>query len=81
MATSYFIGIDLGTSGVKLILVDETGRIHRQQTESYPIAFPHPGWSEQSPEDWWEAVVRGLKTLTDGIDVSLVKALTVDFDR
>ena len=75
MATSYFIGIDLGTSGVKLILVDETGRIHRQQTESYPIAFPHPGWSEQSPEDWWDAVVRGLKTLTDGIDVSLVKGI------
>ena len=75
MATSYFIGIDLGTSGVKLILVDEIGRIHRQQTESYPIAFPHPGWSEQSPEDWWDAVVRGLKTLTDGIDVSLVKGI------
>jgi len=75
MAASYYIGIDLGTSGVKLILVDEAGSIQRQQTETYPIAFPHPGWSEQSPEDWWRAVVKGLQALTEGIDPSLVAGI------
>lgn len=75
MAASYYIGIDLGTSGVKLILVDEAGQICAQRTENYPISFPHPGWSEQAPEDWWSAVVRGLKALTAGIDTSLVAGI------
>ena len=52
----YYIGIDLGTSAVKLLLMDETGSIANIVSREYPIAFPHPGWSEQDPDDWWAAV-------------------------
>lgn len=45
----YYIGIDLGTSAVKLLLMDETGRIDNIVSREYGIAFPHPGWSEQEP--------------------------------
>ena len=60
-----FIGIDLGTSAVKLLLVDGRGQILGEVTKEYPLSFPQPGWSEQSPEDWWKAVQHGiLVTLT-----------------
>ncbi len=62
---SLFIGIDLGTSAVKLLLVDEKGRVRNTVTREYPCSFPQPGWSEQSPEDWWDAVQNGIRQLTD----------------
>ena len=65
---SYFIGVDLGTSAVKLLLIEESGRIAGSVSREYPLSFPHPGWSEQSPEDWWDAVVDGIGELTAGID-------------
>ena len=68
----YFIGIDLGTSAVKLLLVDGGGKICGTVSRDYPLFFPHPGWSEQNPEDWWAAVQDGLKELTRDIDVSQV---------
>ncbi|MBQ6465596.1 MAG: xylulokinase [Oscillospiraceae bacterium] len=64
----FFIGVDLGTSAVKLLLVDEQGRIVRSVTKEYPISFPHPGWSEQNPADWWKAVQHGILELTEHID-------------
>ena len=66
--TKHFIGIDLGTSAVKLLLVDEAGEILRSVSREYPLSFPHPGWSEQRPEDWWQAVCEGLRELTEGLD-------------
>ena len=48
-AAMYFIGIDLGTSACKLLLVDEVGAIVNEVTHEYPLIFPHPGWSEQKP--------------------------------
>ncbi len=71
----YFIGIDLGTSAVKLLLVDAEGRIAGTVSRDYPLMFPHPGWSEQNPEDWWTAVQDGLKELTAGIDVNDVAGI------
>ena len=71
----YFIGIDLGTSAVKLLLVDGTGKICSTVSRDYPLFFPHPGWSEQNPEDWWAAVQDGLKELTAGIDVNDVAGI------
>ena len=59
----YYIGIDLGTSAVKLLLMNETGSIANIVSREYPIAFPHPGWSEQNPEDWFAAAMSGLKEL------------------
>ena len=66
----YFIGIDLGTSAVKLLLVDSTGKICSTVSREYPLYFPHPGWSEQNPEDWWTAVQDGLKELTKNISAA-----------
>lgn len=58
-----FIGIDLGTSSVKLLLMDENGRPIKSATHAYPLHHPYPGWSEQDPEDWMSATMQGLREL------------------
>ena len=58
-----FVGIDLGTSGVKLLLLDQEGRILGTQTEEYPLSFPKPGWSEQDPNAWLAQTKAGLARL------------------
>ena len=70
-----FIGIDLGTSAVKLLLVDERGAILGEVTKEYPLSFPQPGWSEQNPEDWWKAVQHGILQLTERVDKSEVRGI------
>ena len=64
----YYIGIDLGTSAVKLLLMRGDGTIRNIVSKEYPLAFPHPGWSEQRPEDWWEAVKTGIRELVGAED-------------
>ena len=63
-----FIGIDLGTSAVKLLLMDENGRIEKTVSKDYPLCFPHPGWSEQDPEDWFSRSLEGLEELLSDCD-------------
>lgn len=58
-----YIGIDLGTSAAKLLLVDEEGTVWNTVSKEYPLHFPLPGWSEQDPEDWWRAVISGIQEL------------------
>ena len=72
-----YIGVDLGTSAVKLLLVDEQGRIENKVTREYPLSFPRPGWSEQNPADWWQAVQQGILALTEGIDKSRIAGIGV----
>jgi xylulokinase len=62
----YFIGIDLGTSATKLLLVDERGTIINSISEEYPIYYPQSGWSQQNPEDWFFAIDRGIPKLLMG---------------
>ena len=71
----YTIGIDLGTSAVKLLLVDEQGQICNSVTREYPLLFPQTGWSEQHPEDWWTAVSASIPQLLDGFDASAVTGI------
>ena len=71
-----YIAIDLGTSGVKLLLVESNGNILAEHTESYPIYHPHPEWSEQNHEDWWNAVKNGLKELLKGQNADRVKGIS-----
>ena len=71
-----YVGIDLGTSGVKLLLVAADGKILAENTQGYPVSYPHPGWSEQDPEDWFSAVLKGLKELLNGQDKSAVKGIS-----
>lgn len=63
-----YIGIDLGTSAVKLLLMDETGKILAEESRDYPLEFPRQGWSQQNPEDWKHAVLDGLSALTSRCD-------------
>ncbi len=63
-----YIGIDLGTSSVKLLLMDSSGKIVNIVTEEYPVSYPHPGWSEQRPEDWYEKTVAGVRKLIRDAD-------------
>ena len=66
--TMYYIGVDLGTSAVKLLLMEGSGKICNIVSKEYPLFFPHPGWSEQNPEDWFAQSMEGIKELTEGID-------------
>lgn len=72
----YYIGIDLGTSAVKLLLMEENGTIEHVVSKEYPLLFPHSGWSEQHPEDWWNAVEEGLKELIQGIDKDKIAGIS-----
>ncbi len=72
----YYIGIDLGTSSLKLLLVDEKGKKINSVTEEYPVYYPHSGWSEQHPTDWWDAVLRGIPKLTKDIDKRQISAIS-----
>jgi xylulokinase len=58
-----YVGIDLGTSGIKAVLVDDAETVRASHTEPLGIARPHPGWSEQMPEDWWQATLRALDAM------------------
>ncbi len=71
-----YVGIDLGTSAVKLLLMDEKGSIRKIVSKEYPIYFPHPGWSEQNPEDWYEKSMEGLKELLGECDKSQVAGIS-----
>ena len=71
-----YIGVDLGTSAVKLLLMNAEGKIESVVSKEYPLYFPHPGWSEQNPEDWWSAVLEGLKELTENCDKSQIAGIS-----
>ena len=75
-----YIGVDLGTSAVKLLLMNAEGKIESVVSKEYPLYFPHPGWSEQKPEDWWSAVLEGLKELTENCDKSQIAGLSEQRD-
>ena len=72
---TYYIGADLGTSALKLLLVNEAGEIEGSVTKEYPVYYPAPGWSEQCPEDWWSAFTEGIKELINGIPSSFIKGI------
>lgn len=71
-----YIGVDLGTSAVKLLLMNEKGEIQKIVSKEYPLFFPHPGWSEQNPEDWYEKSIEGIKELTADCDKSQVAGIS-----
>ena len=71
-----YIGIDLGTSAVKLLLMQGDGRILKTVSREYPIRFPRPGWAEQDPQDWYQETVAGLRELLEGQDKSQVAGIS-----
>ncbi|MCD7753462.1 MAG: xylulokinase [Clostridiales bacterium] len=72
----YYIGIDLGTSAVKLLLMRGDGKIVNIVSREYPISFPHPGWSEQNPEDWIAQTIAGIQLLVQDVDRSQVAGIS-----
>ncbi len=72
-----FLGIDIGTSGTKALVVNEKGEILAEANQSYPLYHPRPLWSEQDPEDWWQAVVQTVRKATSEAKVAAadVKAI------
>lgn len=72
---NYYIGADLGTSALKLLLVSDTGEIINTVSEEYEVHYPAPSYSEQNPEDWWNVFKAGIKKLTKNIDTSLIRGI------
>lgn len=72
----YYIGIDLGTSSVKLILMESSGSIVNTVTKEYPISFLHPGWSEQNPYDWYDRTKEGIRELISPVDAGKVRGIS-----
>lgn len=71
-----YIGVDLGTSAVKLLLMDAEGKIHKIASREYPLEFPHPGWSQQDPLQWFTQTMDGLKELLSECDKSQVAGIS-----
>ncbi|GAX91689.1 xylulokinase [Effusibacillus lacus] len=73
----YLLGIDLGTSSVKTILVDQEGRMIGSETAGYPLEQPFPGWAEQNPKVWWYATVAALDGLfkKSGVDPRQIEGI------
>ncbi len=72
-----YIGIDLGTSATKFLLVDESGKILNSISKEYSVIYPKSGWSEQDPNEWWNAVKTGVPELLKGFDGASVKGIGV----
>ncbi|MCQ2476482.1 MAG: xylulokinase [Clostridia bacterium] len=71
----YYIGLDVGTSSVKAMLTSDC-EIIGTVSRDYPLSFPHSGWSEQNPEDWYNESIDAIKELTADIDKSKVRAIS-----
>lgn len=71
-----YIGVDLGTSAVKLLLMDAEGKIHKIASREYPLEFPHPGWSQQDPLQWFTQTMDGLEELLRECDKSQVAGIS-----
>ncbi len=67
---SYLLGIDVGTSGAKTLLIDADGNVIASATEEYPLYTPRPLWAEQDPADWWRGTVGSIKAVLARSDVS-----------
>lgn len=72
----YYIGVDLGTSSVKLVLMEDAKNIVKVLSKEYPISFPKELWSEQNPLDWYEQTVLGIQELVKDIDVTKVNGIS-----
>ncbi|MEF2838402.1 MAG: xylulokinase [Oscillospiraceae bacterium] len=70
-----YVGIDLGTSSMKLLLMDREGQIKNIVSKDYPLEFPQPGWSQQNPGDWEKALLEGVPELLKGFDASQVAGI------
>ena len=71
------LGIDVGTSACKTAVFDYDGKTIAQSTHEYPVYYPNPGWAEQDPNQWWEAVCAGIHDILKHVDASQIKAIGI----
>jgi len=73
----YFLGIDVGTTGCKVVLVNEEGQLVSKAVEEYPLYTPYPNWAEQDPADWWRGTVQAVKKALQAAEINphLVKGV------
>ncbi len=74
---SYYIGLDLGTSSVKLCLTDEKGKLIKEASRSYEVQQPTLGWKEIEPETWWKNTCEAMNELLEGIEGCRIKGIGV----
>lgn len=74
---AYLLGIDIGTSGTKTLLIDESGKVLASATDTYPLSTPKPLWAEQDPADWWRATISSIRTVlsTSGANPAEIKGI------
>lgn len=72
----YYIGVDLGTTSVKLLLMSSEGKVVRTVSKKNAISFPHPGWSEQNPTEWYSQMLAGIKELLENLDKEQVRGIS-----
>ena len=75
MGKNCLIGIDVGTSGVKVLALSIEGQILATAVESYPLHSPRPGWTQQDPADWWAGTVQALKTVLASLTGTTIAAI------
>jgi len=73
--TELLLGLDVGTTGLKALLVDRTGRVVSEALSEYPMSSPQPLWAEQNPENWWQATVKSIKQALGKANHSRVAAI------
>ena len=72
-----YIGADLGTSALKLLLLNSSGEILRSVTKEYPVYYPKPTYSEQDPRDWWQDLRHGIPELCNGYNPDDIKGIGI----
>ncbi len=77
VAVHHLLGVDVGTSGAKAVLIDTAGTVVASATEEYPLSTPQPLWSEQDPADWWQGTQRALRRIVreSGVDPASIGGL------
>lgn len=75
----YLLGIDIGTSACKAAVFDRDGEVIASVSEEYPVYYPHPGWAEQNPDEWWRAVCGAIKKMAaGGVDLKEIAGIGID---
>ena len=76
----YLLGIDIGTSACKIAVFTREGQVAASGNGDYPVYYPHPGWAEQNPDEWWDAICRTIPEVLKkgGIDPTEIRGVGID---
>lgn len=76
----YLLGIDIGTSACKVAMFQKDGTVVGSATGDYAVYYPHPGWAEQNPDEWWDAVCKAIRELLENttVDPAEIKGIGID---